>query len=470
MLLNADMIRNYTHLKRTLFALFFSSTTFASDSSIPSYDATASILMLPTLKVEGRMYGGTQLRYDHDGAFSLLSMPVASSEMVSASSYSAGTLVLASLMFAGHRYTNAKLSLRSDGKFTLTNIFDPVPVQKSSYENKAAAAVVGSQYLPAEVEIGNAVAYADFFQDGSLSMVTHTLVYSSQNPATAKDFGEVRFYRKISGAWVDQTALLLAKPTGCLHPRKAIVADFNNDGQPDVFFACHGFDAAPFPGEQPVLLLSQADGTYLLGKLPYTGFFHSASAADINGDGYVDILVTDNMIEGQPYFLINNGNGSFTKDTARLPITVRYKPIFTAELLNFFGTGKYDVLLAGHEQDPNNAAPVTVYPNDGTGNYITTKPTAIPAAPGFGFATDAILVNGALYLARTIDLASNFYGGAAVQKVSYPSLTSQVLFQQTGWFPKAGNWAWATSWINWIAPYQSSIVAMDRAYQVSLPQ
>lgn len=347
----------------------------------------------------------------------------------------------------------------------------PIIPQASSYENKIAAAmVVGPQVLPAEVGAGNAVAYADFFQDGSYAMVTHTLVYDSSQPSTSNDVGAVRFYKMSNGRWVDHTSDILKNPAGCLHPRKAVVADFNLDGKPDVFFACHGFDAPPFPGERPVLLLSQEDGSYQLSKLPFTGFFHSASAADINGDGYPDLLVTDNIGAGTPYFLINHRDGSFTQDMSRLPDAVKWKPIFTAELISFRHDGQYDVFLAGHEQDPASSAPATIFPADGAGRYIGTTPVVMPSAPGYGFVTDVVFVNGSLYLARTIDGASNFYGGAAVQKVLYPSLNSQMLYQTTAPFPKDGNWEWARSWINWIMPYQSTIVAMDQAYHLALPQ
>lgn len=355
--------------------------------------------------------------------------------------------------------------------YTPYNQGGPIVPKASSYENKIAAAmVVGTQVLPAEVGAGNAVAYADFFQDGSYSMVTHTLVYDPAKPASSGDVGAVRFYKMVSGRWVDHTSDLLQNPAGCLHPRKALVADFNRDGKPDVFFACHGFDAPPFPGEQPVLLLSQADGRYQLSKLPFTGFIHSAAAADVNGDGYPDILVTDNMVAGTPYFLINHRDGSFTQDMSRLPSALRGQPIFTAELISFQNNSRYDVFLAGHEQDPALSAPATIFPDDGAGRYLSTTPVVMPSAAGFGFVTDVVLVNNAIYLARTIDAPSNFYGGAAIQKISYPALGSQMLFQSTVPFPKAGNWEWGRSWINWIIPYQSTIVTMDKAYNLSLPQ
>lgn len=356
--------------------------------------------------------------------------------------------------------TSAGGSASASAPLTVT-----IPVLASSYENKAAAGqLLGTQQLPSEAGAGNAVAFADFFQDGAYAMVTHSLEYNSQDASTANKLGHIHFWKKVNGEWIDKTSALLANNVGCLHPRKAVVADFNADGKPDVFFACHGFDAPPFPGESPVIMLSQADGSYRTSVLPVKGFFHSAAAADINGDGYPDVLVADNMSAGQPYFLINNKDGTFTPDMTRLPADTKYQPIFTTELIDFGHTGKYDVFLGGHEQQSTGNWQAAILPNDGTGNFAGTARVLLPQLPGFGFPTDIAYDNGAIYLARTVDDPANFYKGAAIQKISYPSLASQSLYQHTTPYSSG------TYWINWIVPYQGSIVTMDSLYGVVLPE
>jgi hypothetical protein len=441
-----------------------------------SYDAATRTLNLSAVRISGT---GTTYRdvVLDPGSFRVVAVGGAATGSAGARYVPAARrLALPSVTVGAASFGNVLIELGADlrihsvgGDSTQTaNV--PRESAASSYANKIAAATeLGPQPLPGEVLSGNAVAFADFFQDGSLGMVTHSLEYDYRDINTATEWGQVRFYRRENGAWADRSSLLLADSAGCLHARKAVVADFNRDGQPDIFFACHGFDAAPFPGEQPLLLLSQPDGRYAGSKLPYTGYYHGASAADIDGDGFPDLLVTDNMVQRTPHFLINNGDGSFRQDLTRLPDTLMYRPIFTAELVDFFGTGHYDAFLAGHESDSFNFI-AALYPNDGQDSFIATTPLVMPRLTGYGYVTDALFVGRNIYLARTIDDSANFYGGAAIQKLSYPAMSSQSLHASTGFLPQAANWPWTTSWINWIIPYQSRIVTLDSGYGISVPQ
>ena len=350
----------------------------------------------------------------------------------------------------------------------------PIPVLKSSYENKiAAGAALGPQKMPAEVLGGNAVAFADFFQTGSYAMVTHSLEYDNTDPSTANKFGHIHFYKSVNNVWTDVTASILSDTTGCLHPRKAVIADLNGDGKPDVYFACHGFDAAPYPGEQPHVLLSQADGTYKNVTLPITCYCHGASAAELSKAGFADILVTDTSVSQTPFFLMNNGDGTFTADMTRLPPSLLNKPMYSAELINF-GSGKYDAFLGGNENVASAGGPnrQTIFPNDGTNHFTSTTPVLLPTDSTYGFPLDINFIGGNIYLLRTVDNAANplgFYGAVEVQKIVYPSLAAQTIYQHSGSYSNVTA-GFNSTWVNWIIPYQGNIVSMSAAYGLSVPQ
>jgi hypothetical protein len=312
---------------------------------------------------------------------------------------------------------------------------------------------------------GNTFALADFLGTGRDALVVHTLLYDPTKPSTFGDYGKIYFFEKnASGSWIDRTAAILANNVGCLHPRKAVVADFNNDGRPDVFFACHGADAPPFSGEAPHVLLSQPDGTYSNVTLPVTCYCHGASAADVNGDGYPDVLLVDPSVAGQPYFLLNNGDGTFASDKSRLPPLVVGKQIYTAELIDFSGSGQYDVFLAGNEPGTtayhsSEQGPV-VLPNDGTGHFISTAPLDLMVGLGYGLALDIVFTGPNIYLLKV----NPGYTANQIQRIAYPGLTGNTIFTSSRAYPNG----W--TWVDWIIPYQGTIMSENAAFGLVVPQ
>jgi hypothetical protein len=325
----------------------------------------------------------------------------------------------------------------------------PIAVKSTSYANFKEVGLT-PQVLPKSTSNAQARAYADFFQRGVLDVFTATITYdlSKSTPATASP-SRFEFWRKqADGTYVQNTALM---PTtaGCLHPRKALVADFNNDRKPDIFVACQGYDGPPFPGEKSKVVLSQPDGTYLTKDTAGDiGFFHSATAADLNGDGFVDVMVVNSTAPERAFVFLNKGDGTFVREqTSRLPASIRGKQYFSVELVDINEDGKLDVLLGGHEwpEGPGLDAPTLALINPGSNDFSNVAPIILPAVANQGVVLDFTLTGtGAtrtIWAVRTSGGDGSFYQSRVVQKISWPSLSSSVPYNEQ-----------PAQWIPWIIP------------------
>ncbi|MDD2735026.1 MAG: Ig-like domain-containing protein [Desulfuromonadaceae bacterium] len=353
-------------------------------------------------------------------------------------------------------------------------------VESSSYLN-AKTLNLGPKIIPIQYWAFS-YALADFFQTGEYSLFLATQNYNVNDPTTFGNYGDLYFFKNVNGTWVDNTSQLLSDTTGCLHPRKAIVADFNGDGKPDIFVACHGLDTATPPGEASKYLLSQPDGKYVVKTLPFVGFSHSASAAELNAKGYADVVVSAGNYDPikSPYFLMNNGDGTFTVDNSRIPANefiipnnTGHKTNNTVELIDFNVSGHYDLFVAGNEPNtatlwPEGDIATTIFPNDGKNRFISTTPIRLPGDNDFSGAIDIVFQNNAIYLLRTINVWSlpNYYQGMRVQKISYPSLVSSIIYTHTGPYTTV-HYPWDV-WFPWIVPYNGKIIADNAFFPVSL--
>lgn len=342
----------------------------------------------------------------------------------------------------------------------------PAKVFPTSYENMKNTGY-GQIKFPAESINCNACPHAyglaNFNNKGNLDLFTATVQYTKDNIVNAT----LQFYEQNGyGGW-NKINLLTNDSESCLHPRKGVVADFNQDGKPDIYVACTGWDYYPYPGESGLLILSQSDGKYKSKKTNFSGYLHSATAADLNGDGYPDLIVGD-AIWGQRAnqgnwginILLNNKNGEFVLDNsgkyysesndgllASKINTVEYGP-FAVELIDVNLDGKLDLLI-GYSSGMG----ASLVLNDGN-NHFTNKPSNfIPTELGYGWALDfTFMVSGTdriLYINRTGDKSKStagFYDGTYVQKYNLTNNTSTVIRNTSL------GWDGGSLWTTWFVP------------------
>jgi FG-GAP-like repeat len=340
----------------------------------------------------------------------------------------------------------------------------PIAVQQPTSYLNAKNVGFGQAKLPFDPYTGIAHTFADFKRNGEYQLFVATVGYTWNTPSTYTTKGVFKFYNKQADGSYAEDKTLLADTTGCLHPRKSIVADFNKDGRPDIFVACTGLDVTPFPGEKSALLLSQADGTYVKSFLSFDAYGHGASAADLNGDGYPDVVMVDSTVGQIPFVLLNNKDGTFTKRTDLFPTNLKFKQAYSVELVDFNKDGKMDLFLAGHDWDDgghNQIAP-SIYLGNGSGDFSASTPTILPVVANEGVTLDLVFDGSSIFLMRTSGGDGTFYLSTVIQKVTYPALVSSVIYNSN----RIGNNGYP--WAPWMMMVGSKLIATSDKFSFSV--
>ena len=300
-----------------------------------------------------------------------------------------------------------------------TDIAKPVisaTLYDTSYKNFKLNANDSIKYPIYHLRFGgdpSAVGFGEFLASGELSVF---VAYQNYNPwesyapvqaNPANYASEYAFYSINS----DKTLTKKISLKGCLHPGKALVADFNKDSIPDILVTCAGYDAEPFPGEKSQLLLSSGRGNYKIVEVDID-MFTNATAADVNGDGYPDLLGIP-WKDQTAYFYINQKNGTFIKDTSIKINNLPKSAYFNIELMDVNKDNKLDIVIGGHEFE-GGVTKVLYTGNDGVfGSTILN----IPAIQGKGVVGDFAISGDMLYINRTTDPSDSlgWYRGTLIQ-------------------------------------------------------
>jgi hypothetical protein len=132
--------------------------------------------------------------------------------------------------------------------------------------------------------------------------------------------------------------------SGGYEPESVAVADLNGDGYPDLVVAnaasCNGCGD---PDGVIAVLLGNGDGTFKSAATFDSGgsYAYSVAVADVNGDGRLDVLVTNNF--GSVAVLLGNGDGSL-RPAVVYPLTEPQGESVAVADVN--GDGKPDLLAS----------------------------------------------------------------------------------------------------------------------------
>jgi len=191
----------------------------------------------------------------------------------------------------------------------------------------------------------------------ALHGITLALLLGAATPACAQDARPHFLACQLKFKSTDYT-------TGA-NPQSVVVGDFNNDGKAD--FAQVNYDGGG--GGSVDVFLGKGDGTFKLkGRYTVGNGPDALAAADVNGDGNLD-LVVGNDTGASVSVLLGNGDGTFQ---AHADYKTGSYPHWVA-VADFNGDGKPDIAVANEGGDN---VGVLLNNGDGTLGAMQTYPTS----------------------------------------------------------------------------------------------
>jgi hypothetical protein len=257
-------------------------------------------------------------------------------------------------LFAPGPY-NITASYTSDGVFSaatsnaVTLNVNPAPVQVSVTSNANPVTYPTPVTLTANVS------------SGGLGIPTGIINFANNGAAIGN--GTLSLVNGASG--LNQTASFDSSTTANVVGEA--IGDFNHDGKQDIA-------VIESTGTTSTLLVSlgNGDGTFQPAvSYPINAIVTGIVAADLNGDGYSDLAITDQAGDVYIYLASSTGSGAFTlSQTLVDPATAGVTPSNVAiAAADFNKDGSPDLAVL-------TPSAVLIYLNNGTGNFTNVTPAA----------------------------------------------------------------------------------------------
>jgi hypothetical protein len=178
--------------------------------------------------------------------------------------------------------------------------------------------------------------------------------------------------------------IALALPSLDCEVNYAATGDVNGDGHVDIVVAYPGDAACGGTGGNAsgyFVALGNGDGTFATPKFTASGNeLYSATLADMNGDGNLDLILDDSPFDGSGSFAVNllsgNGDGTFSPGTTVYPNFL----VSQVSAGDYNQDGKPDLILftEGEATDTNalDTAGIVLLPGKGDGTFGSSEEIA----------------------------------------------------------------------------------------------